>query len=154
MVDFPFFELLARFMQIPTWFNKERIMRVAIASSNGQWVDQHFGQSQAFYIYDIENGMAISLGKRLVRPEGSHHTVAAGNLSDCDIAYIEKMGETPGLLFLAAGIRIEQGHRAVSEVLQDLCGDEYPIFTESSRETVLPTGAIRQGFWQEMPGPL
>lgn len=128
-------------------------MRVAIASSNGQWVDQHFGQAQTFYIYDIENGMAISLGKRLVRPEGSHHTVAAGNLSDCDVAYIEKMGETPGLLFLAAGIRIEQGHRAVSEVLQDLCGDECSIFTESSNQTTLPVGGIRQGFWQELSGP-
>lgn len=62
--------------------NMEDIMRVAVTYENGD-VFQHFGHTESFKIYDIENGSIVS--ERVVNTNGSGHGALAGFLMAADV---------------------------------------------------------------------
>jgi predicted Fe-Mo cluster-binding NifX family protein len=74
-------------------------MRIAIASSNGESVDQHFGQADNFLIYDVgdtevefveDRDVSTSFGSSPHSDENLERL--AGLLSDCSAVFVLKIG--------------------------------------------------------------
>lgn len=57
-------------------------MRVAVAYENGE-IFQHFGRTQAFKLYDIDNGRVVAM--QVVDTQGSGHGALAGFLKGNDV---------------------------------------------------------------------
>jgi lactoylglutathione lyase len=85
------------------------VLRVAIASSEGQRIDLHFGAAEQFYVYDVD-----AAGSRLVetRAIAEHQTsededrreVVCRMLADCSTLLVAKIGPAPQEQLAAAGI--------------------------------------------------
>lgn len=56
------------------------MMKIAVTYENGQ-VFQHFGHTQQFKLYEVENGELVS--SRVVDTNGSGHGALAGFLREC-----------------------------------------------------------------------
>jgi nitrogen fixation protein NifX len=74
--------------------------RIAIASSDGQAVDQHFAKAENFLIYEITDGNVDFVEDRVVNvglAEGFHSDARiegiSNLLSDCKAVFILKIGE-------------------------------------------------------------
>ena len=57
-------------------------MKIAVTYENGQ-VFQHFGHTEQFKLYDVENGAVVS--SRVVDTNGSGHGALAGFLKDSGV---------------------------------------------------------------------
>jgi predicted Fe-Mo cluster-binding NifX family protein len=90
-------------------------LRFAVASRNGYLVDQHFGHTIAFYVYEYSQGQAAFLEKREIPsycsgPEkcGDHDEAMRAILSvieDCDGVIAVRIGEAPRSMLTERGIR-------------------------------------------------
>jgi len=74
--------------------------KIAIASSNGESVDQHFGQAKNFLIYEILQDSVEFIEDReveFVSDEAAHSDSNLGQLSillkDCKAVFVVKIGE-------------------------------------------------------------
>jgi predicted Fe-Mo cluster-binding NifX family protein len=72
---------------------------IAVASSDGIVVNQHFGRAKTFYIYEEKNGIPAFLEKREVTPvcQGGNHDddkllENLKRLSDCKYLLVSKIG--------------------------------------------------------------
>ena len=86
-------------------------MRIAVTTTNGEKVDQHFGKAGSFNIYDLENGTLKMVDLREVEsycecengePVDSSHKFSSDRFSrvkevikDCDKLYTLQIGEKP-----------------------------------------------------------
>lgn len=79
-------------------------MRVAVTYENGQ-VFQHFGHTEQFKIYDIEDGKVLS--SEVVSTQGSGHGALAGVLTSlhADVLICGGIGGGAQAALTAAGIR-------------------------------------------------
>jgi lactoylglutathione lyase len=85
-----------------------RGMRIAAASSDGTRIDQHFGQAQQFYVYDVGSEGVFLVARRTVAEhakdnEGPRETVCR-MLADCNMLLVSKIGINPQSMLAAAGI--------------------------------------------------
>lgn len=78
--------------------DKDKIL-IAVASSDGIVVNQHFGKTDAFYIYEKKNDAIKFVEKRQVSPiceSGNHDekklTANMERLSDCDYLLVSRVG--------------------------------------------------------------
>lgn len=60
----------------------EHVMRIAVTYENGE-IFQHFGHTEQFKIFDVENGQIIK--EQIVDTNGSGHGALAGFLTDMDV---------------------------------------------------------------------
>src|SRR5919198_5089443 len=71
-------------------------MKVAFTSSDGRTVDQHFGMTGSFYVYDVGPEAAELVGKvsALTTAEDEEDRIAAraGAIADCAIVYTVQIG--------------------------------------------------------------
>lgn len=74
-------------------------IRIAVASSDGIVVNQHFGRARSFYVYQINDKEAVFVEKRIGRPfcHGGEHDDedlqdAIDLLSDCKEVYVLEIG--------------------------------------------------------------
>lgn len=86
--------------------------RLAIASSDGIVVNQHFGHAKKFYIYEVENKQINFVEVRDVVPvchQGSHDDgemdAAMKNLEDCNYLLVSRIG--PGAAAVAEQYGLE-----------------------------------------------
>lgn len=80
-------------------------MHVAIASSQGKTVDQHFGQTELFLIFSVDKKGIFLEEQRKVTPlstgdrkhsfDVEKFTHIYSTLSDCKRVYCTKIGEKP-----------------------------------------------------------
>lgn len=75
-------------------------IRIAIASSDGIVVNNHFGKAKTFYIYQVTNKEVALLEQRQVEPvcDGGNHDEERLRenlkiLSDCDYLLVSRIGE-------------------------------------------------------------
>jgi predicted Fe-Mo cluster-binding NifX family protein len=72
--------------------------RAAAASSDGKFIDEHFGQAKHFYIYLIDDDGSIrpdgvrAFDLRAGTPESEHLTAKAQMLEDVDFVLCAKIG--------------------------------------------------------------
>ncbi len=83
-------------------------IRIAVASSDGTTVDQHFGQAESFYVYDVSAAGAVEVARREVAKnalpnEGVRETIIR-MLADCKLLLAEKIGTGPRPMLAKAGI--------------------------------------------------
>lgn len=81
-------------------------MQVAIASTDGVNVNEHFGRAQRFFIYEVsENGLPVhcrtmvveclSTGDKEHGFDPERFAAIANCLQGCTRVYVEKIGERP-----------------------------------------------------------
>lgn len=107
-------------------------MKIAVASTDGMKVDQHFGRATHFYVYEIGEGMAMAEGPRVVKPycspepkhsfERSRLKPILEMLSDCREVYVAQIGDAPREALLQAGITARQTDIYVHEILSQITG--------------------------------
>ena len=86
----------------------ETIMRIAVTYENGL-IFQHFGHTQQFKVYDVENGKIIA--SQVVDTNGSGHGALAGVLSaiQADVLICGGIGGGAQMALAAAGIKLFGG---------------------------------------------
>ena len=86
----------------------ESIMRIAVTYENGQ-IFQHFGHTEAFKIYDVEEGNVLH--SEVVDTNGSGHGALAGVLTalNADVLICGGIGGGAQTALAAAGIKLFGG---------------------------------------------
>lgn len=86
----------------------EAVMRIAVTYENGE-IFQHFGHTEQFKIYDVENGKILS--SKIVDTNGSGHGALAGVLSSLQVDALICGGIGGGAqqALAAAGIKLYGG---------------------------------------------
>ena len=86
----------------------EHIMRIAVTYENGE-IFQHFGHTEQFKVYDVENGKIVS--SEVVDTNGSGHGALAGVLSalHVDALICGGIGGGAQAALAAAGIQLYGG---------------------------------------------
>ena len=91
-------------------------MNIAFASSNGDLIDQHFGWSKTFYLYEVgkESSKLLRIIDSSDEPEGEKEKLnyKIGTISEADIMYCTKIGPTASKMIQSAGVhpvRVAEG---------------------------------------------
>lgn len=96
-------------------------MRIAVTTSNGEKVDQHFGKATRFDVYDLEgdemklvetrevasycSGEGLSVANHKFSPD--RFSKVKEKLVDCEKIYTMKIGDKPKAQFDIIGIDIQ-----------------------------------------------
>ena len=103
-------------------------MNIAFASSNGEVVDQHFGWSKQFYLYEVgkEDSKILSIIDSSKEPEGEKEKLnyKIGTISEADIMYCTQIGPTASKMIQAAGVhpvRVAE-NESISDAIAKLQG--------------------------------
>jgi len=98
-------------------------MKIAFASSNGDTIDQHFGRSERFYLYEIDKEhfecvAKIDSSKKI---EDEHEKLAykIGSIAEADIVYSTQIGPTASKMVQSEGIypvKTTEGERIVDAI--------------------------------------
>lgn len=83
-------------------------MRIAVTYENGQ-IFQHFGHTEQFKVYDVENGQILS--SEVVDTNGSGHGALAGVLTmlNADVLICGGIGGGAQMALAEAGIKLYGG---------------------------------------------
>lgn len=86
----------------------EHVMKIAVTYENGE-IFQHFGHTEQFKVYDIEDGKMVS--SQVVGSDGSGHGALAGLLSDkgIDVLICGGIGGGAQIALANAGIKLYGG---------------------------------------------
>lgn len=86
----------------------ERIMRIAVTYENGE-IFQHFGHTEQFKIYDVEDGKIVS--SQVIDTNGSGHGALAGLLAEgkVDVLVCGGIGGGAQMALADAGIKLYGG---------------------------------------------
>jgi len=86
--------------------------RIAIASSDGESVNQHFGQARNFLIYEISEGQVDFVEDREITVNSDEELQSDANferitilLEDCKAVFVEKIGDRAIRYLLVKGIK-------------------------------------------------
>lgn len=89
-------------------------MRIAVASTDGKNVNEHFGKAESFFIFEITEDSYEMLEERAVDPLSvgdMHHafdklkfTQIADQLNDCQKVFVVKIGNKPAEELVKLGI--------------------------------------------------
>lgn len=112
-------------------------MTIAFASSTGETIDQHFGWSRQFYLYDIGKSHAVLL-KTIDSSEEPEEEVAKlaykiGTIEEADIMYCTQIGPKASKMVQSAGIhpvRVAEGETIEHAIatLQEMLEGQPPIW--------------------------
>lgn len=95
--------------------------RVAVASSDGEQIDLHFGQAYQFYIYDVDDSGYSLAEVRKVNVSLTHNAGEierkAAVLQDCDALFAAEIGLGAMRQLAGQSIRIFEAPFAVEAVL-------------------------------------
>ena len=108
------------------------IKRAAFASSDGDFIDYHYGRATSFFVYEFGSSRApVLLGKRrhyripvqgAIEQGSAHHREdlekVAELLSDCDALFAARIGEGPAKFFIGRGVRVFQLEEKIGRVLE------------------------------------
>ena len=113
-------------------------MTIAFASSDGKAVDQHFGWSKKFYLYEVDEYMskfhreADSSNEPKEEKEKLDYKIAT--IEDADIMYCTQIGPTASKMIQSAGIhpvRVSEGEvieEAITNLQEMLNGGNPPMW--------------------------
>lgn len=88
--------------------------RIAIASTDGKVVNQHFGRAEYFYIGEVDENLEFHLlEKRTTKPVcqgGEHETdsleTIADSLSDCRYCLVSQIGPVAEIMLGVKGVTV------------------------------------------------
>ena len=107
-------------------------MRIAVTTSNGEKVDQHFGKATSFNIYDVEDGALKMVDLRQVEsyceyedgePVDPNHKFKQDRFSkvtetikDCEKLYTLQIGDVPKEKLEIVGIAVQECKCAIDKI--------------------------------------
>lgn len=104
--------------------------RIAIASSDGKYVDLHFGHADRFIVVDIgDSGYGVA-ERRSCEPacdgldEQSGFDRVAEALLDCEAVFVSRIGPAAAQAMAAKGIRVFEAPHFIEDVLNKIVKDK------------------------------
>jgi predicted Fe-Mo cluster-binding NifX family protein len=102
--------------------------RVAVSSIDGVLINEHFGRSRWFYIFDIQrDGTCTCVERRVVKPlcECGNHSEAGMqsslvNIKDCSAVLTAKIGPSARKHLEITGISVFEEPAQIDEALKKL----------------------------------
>ncbi|MFG1478761.1 VOC family protein [Xanthobacter sp. V4C-4] len=99
------------------------VLRIAVATRDGTRIDQHFGQTDLFHIYDVSTSGPRLAGRRVI----AEHEIAGEDrrdtiyrlIGDCRVLLVAKIGVTPQEVLAGKGVEATDLHagKGVEEAL-------------------------------------
>ena len=100
-------------------------LRVAFASTDGSYIDQHFGNARIFQVVDIFGSSHELVGFR--RTDANCRGNCDGGfdsqlhaLNDCDAVFVLKIGEGAAAFMISHGKRVFEAQGPVEEIIEQL----------------------------------
>lgn len=112
-------------------------MKIAFASSDGESVNQHFGWSKTFYLYEIDEYSSKLLksidSSEEPQEEKAKLTYKIGTIDEADIMYCTQIGPTASKMVQSSGIhpvRVAEGEKIADAIvqLQEMLNGNPPIW--------------------------
>mgnify|MGYP003571555038 CR=1 FL=1 len=102
-------------------------MRIAVASSNGENVDLHFGKAKSLYVYeyDEEEDKFNFIDQRNVEIEVDmkhQNPKIIKAIEDCEVCICEQFGPKAAIYSEDAGLKLVKDEGTVEEVLRKYIG--------------------------------
>lgn len=105
--------------------------RIAIASTDGIVINQHFGHADRFHIVDIEeNGYSFVETRKVAKccnggehEESSFETVAS-TLGDCKAIFVSRIGPGAATYMEAKGFEIFEAPYVIEDVLKKVIDEK------------------------------
>lgn len=110
-------------------------MNIAFASTNGELVDQHFGWSKKYYLYNVDKENSKFLSEidtsQEIEDEKEKLDYKIGAISEADIMYCTQIGPTASKMIQSSGVhpvRVAEGEKITDAIskLQDMLNDNPP----------------------------
>lgn len=109
-------------------------MKVAITTTDGVNVNQHFGKAEVFHVYDLEKGNIKILEKRNIKSycdnkeetpldhefDKDRFDQVYETIKDCSILYTCKIGDTPLNKLTEKGMKVQLCNCRIIEIIS--CG--------------------------------
>lgn len=99
--------------------------RAALASTDGKFINEHFGRATAFHIVDLTDSDYVFVESREISPCCHDHQhdendfdKAAALLADCDGVFVSKIGPTAAAYLLSKGVRVFEAPGMIEDVMQ------------------------------------
>lgn len=112
-------------------------MRIAFASSTGEKIDQHFGWSKTFHLYEVDKEDATLL-KVIESSDEPEEEVAKlnykiGTIEEADILYCTQIGPKASKMVQAAGIhpvQVKEGEDLLGAIgqIQEMLNTQPPLW--------------------------
>ena len=103
-------------------------MKVAFTSSNGTFVDKHFGESESFFVFEMSHTGNKFLDARIISgnyvtqrakyAKKSRIEVVFEVISDCSVLYTSRIGDDAALWLETKGIRSIIYKGDISKIVQ------------------------------------
>ncbi len=100
-------------------------IRIAFASTDGAYIDQHFGSARYFQIYDVDGAVYEQVESRKTQAlcqgsceGGFDHLYEA--LKDCDAVFVLKIGQSAAAYMIGRGKRVFESYGAVDEIMEQV----------------------------------
>ena len=104
--------------------------RVAVASSDGHVINEHFGHAKKFHIFDLKDNVAVYVESRDVSPacNGGGHLDSSfkkisDTLKDCAAIVVAKIGEGASSFLEHDGFLVFEAPFLISSVLEKIIED-------------------------------
>lgn len=100
-------------------------LRVAFASTDGCYIDQHFGNARIFQVFDISEASYEIVESRRSEAncrgncEGGFDSLLCA-LEDCDAVFVLKIGEGAAAFMIGHGKRVFEAQGPVEEIMEQI----------------------------------
>lgn len=115
----------------PAQTGHSKAVRIALASSDGKVINQHFGHATTFHVFDIVDNTARFVESRDVNQccNGGSHKISAfekvaNTLSDCKAIIVAKIGEGASAFLEGKGFEVFEAPYLISAVLEKLISEK------------------------------
>lgn len=115
----------------PAQTGHSKAVRIALASSDGKVINQHFGHATTFHVFDIVDNTARFVESRDVNQccNGGSHKISAfekvaNTLSDCKAIIVAKIGDGASAFLEGKGFEVFEAPYLISAVLEKLISEK------------------------------
>jgi predicted Fe-Mo cluster-binding NifX family protein len=114
--------------------------RIALSSSTGISVDEHFSKASSFYIYEIKGDVIGFLEKRIPRHSGGHCAESfdekTGLIADCKAVFVSRIGTAAAEKLISKGIRVFEAAYPVNTVINEIKKGNPVLIDEGTKERI------------------
>lgn len=109
-------------------------MKIAITTTDGVHVNQHFGKADEFHVYELNGEQLTLIEKRNVDAycataatgpvdhefDGDRFSKVYSTINDCGVLYTRQIGETPEAKLRTRGMDVQQCSCSIESIIS--CG--------------------------------
>jgi predicted Fe-Mo cluster-binding NifX family protein len=106
--------------------------RVALATTDGKFINEHFGRAKAFHIVNLKDNNYFYMETREVTPccqdydhNESDFDKVIELLSDCDGVFVSRIGTVASTYLIAHGLRVFEAPGIIEDVMKKVIADKF-----------------------------